>query len=65
MERVKGIEPSCQTLSFFVFENGAFTGVFEVRILRLLALLALGLAYLYRKPRSPFWYVVYLDGDQQ
>ncbi len=31
----------------------------------LLALLALVVAYLYRKPRSPFWYVVYIDGDQK
>jgi integrase len=31
----------------------------------LLALLALAMAYLYRKPRSPFWYVVYFDTDRK
>jgi integrase len=31
---------------------------------QLLALLALAMAYLYRKKRSPFWYVVYFDADQ-
>ena len=31
----------------------------------LLALLALAMAYLYRKTRSPFWYVVYFDTSQK
>jgi integrase len=31
----------------------------------LLALLALAMAYLYRKDRSPFWYVVYFDPQQK
>lgn len=39
----------------------AFAEEFHFSGWQLLALLALGMAYLYRKTRSPFWYVVFLD----
>jgi len=48
-----------------VVQSGLFVGVFALICFELLALLALVVAYLYRKPRSPFWYVVYFDGDQK
>lgn len=41
-----------------------FIGVFALFFPGLLALLALAMAYLYRKSRSPYWYVVYSDVNQ-
>ena len=65
VERVKGIEPSFRAKWFFVVQSSAFMGVFAFIFRGLLALLALDMAYLYRKARSPFWYVVYLDSNQK
>ena len=42
-----------------------FAGLLALKFDELLALLALAVAYLYRKSRSPFWYVVFFDADQK
>ena len=65
MERVKGIEPSLLVEWFIVFNNIVSIGLFALILVLILALLALAVAYLYRKARSPFWYVVFFDSDQK
>jgi len=65
LERVKGIEPWFRVLWCKVVKRRWKWPVFPLRGEELLALLALGMAYLYRKSRSPFWYVVFFDGRGQ
>jgi len=48
-----------------VVQNVEFYGQIALFFVWLLALLALAMAYLYRKARSPFWYVVYFDANRK
>jgi integrase len=65
MERVKGIEPSFLAKWFIVVWHIECAWQSAVVVVWLLALLALVMAYLYRKNRSPFWYVVYYDATKK
>jgi len=65
MERVKGIEPSFLAKWFIVASYVDVAWKMSPFVVWLLALLALDMAYLYRKNRSPFWYVVYFDANRK
>jgi hypothetical protein len=62
---VKGIEPSFLAQWSIVASSAVIPWHVRCDGVGLLALLALAMAYLYRRPRSPFWYVVYFDADQK
>jgi len=69
MERAKGIEPSLPPSWFRVARNGLLHWAIQLKGRKFPALLALkqnecNMAYLYRKNRSPFWYIQYIDADK-
>jgi hypothetical protein len=58
-----GIKPICQQQWWKVARSDVFMGLLGVRGKGLLALLALRMAHLDRKARSPLWQVVFFEAD--